>query len=494
MNIFKRAWISIVRRKTNSIILMLIIFVLANVLLTTLTVTNSLKDTKEIVLKQFTPIVQIDRNYDYNTEENITIPTAEMADKLYANTKSIVKNYDYSTGVRLEAGQDLKLATVPMADDIRKQLEGHVVKDIKVSGTQLPQTSLVASDEAKMISGKGFSEEDIENGKAKVIVSKQFATDNALSVGSIFTLESVLYAMESGENNSYSAGDAYYHKEVEVEVAGIIEINEVEEFIKKQEVKENKSYEDISEKLILVNTIYAPNAFIRPINVETNTAFANKNPELAEDFLGDGEEHIYPKFVLNDFDDLDAFTKEANKIYNKDEFVVLSASYEYEIMAAPLSSMESLLDLVFKITVFASIVILSLVLCIFMYLRQKEMGIFLALGEQRYKIILQLLIETLLIAVIGGSLAILSSLFFSDLLASSTLQSLMSASSDAMNSGTIGLYSSGIDVDFISEQFQVGFSALTLGLFYLTMIFTIVVAQIVTAVYLLRLNPKKILM
>ncbi|MFV0381559.1 MAG: ABC transporter permease, partial [Breznakia sp.] len=49
-----------------------------------------------------------------------------------------------------------------------------------------------------------------------------------------------------------------------------------------------------------------------------------------------------------------------------------------------------------------------------MYLRQKEMGIFLALGEKRKNIIIQLLIETLMIAFIGTMLAILIFLFGND--------------------------------------------------------------------------------
>ncbi|MFV0381562.1 MAG: hypothetical protein ACK5KR_05020 [Breznakia sp.] len=83
MKIFKRAWISITRRKNNSLILLFIVFLLANVLLTTLALTTSLKETEKSVLKQFPPSVSIEFNYENEAEgkEEFPEPTADMAER-----------------------------------------------------------------------------------------------------------------------------------------------------------------------------------------------------------------------------------------------------------------------------------------------------------------------------------------------------------------------------------------------------------------------------
>ena len=60
-----------------------------------------------------------------------------------------------------------------------------------------------------------------------------------------------------------------------------------------------------------------------------------------------------------------------------------------------------------------------------MYLRQKEMGIYLALGEKKSKIIGQLLLESLVVCIVGASLAILTSMVFSNMLADSALQAML---------------------------------------------------------------------
>lgn len=52
----------------------------------------------------------------------------------------------------------------------------------------------------------------------------------------------------------------------------------------------------------------------------------------------------------------------------------------------------------------------------------------------------------------------------------------------------------GLNVEEIANQYQGGFSLIALFVFYLTLIITIVVSQLATMLYLLRLNPKKILM
>ena len=51
-----------------------------------------------------------------------------------------------------------------------------------------------------------------------------------------------------------------------------------------------------------------------------------------------------------------------------------------------------------------------------------------------------------------------------------------------------------IDPYLISQQYQGGFTPMTIITFYVIMVATIFLAQLATVLYLLRMNPKKILM
>lgn len=500
MNIIKRAWISITRRKVNSLILMLIVFILANVLLTTMSVTMSLNNTKETVLKQLAPVVSIDMDYDkmYSQEgnnEEVEVPKMDgkMAEELYQKTKSMVKSYDYSSWFSLNS-KELKNTELPHDESISyggMEEDGGI--SISMSGTQMAETSLVDSDMGKIIEGKGFSASDIKDGGNKAIVSKQFAETNNLAVGDVLKLKQRIFdyiTEEMMDENTKPVKEIDY----ELEIVGVVEIDRVEEYIAKANKKSNQS-DEYFEVMSIVDVIYAPNVTLNKMQTSDFETLKELHPDEADQFEYNPNDFIAPKYVLKDMKYLDEFISEAKKIYSPDKFAITSASDTYDLAAKPLSSMEDLLNLIFTITVIASIVILTLVLCIFMYLRQKEMGILLALGEPKSKIIGQLLIETLIVAAIGATLAVFTSMIFSNMIADNALQSLLNPA-DMMEGGMMmrGPGTQNITPELISQQYQGGFTFMTIILFYLTMIGTIVVSQLATALYLLRLNPKKILM
>lgn len=491
MSIVKRAWISITRRKNNSIVIFLIIFILSNVLLITLTASNSIKNTKEMVLEQYPPVVSIDYNYEnYGKKEYNPELTLDKVETLYSKSKDIIKSYDYSLSISLDKTDEINLSNISEKVSQLEEIEG--LQDYLVlSGTQLSSTSLIDEGKAKLIKGKGFSDEDIKNANPKVIVSKQFAEANALEIGTILSLKNVLYEMELAGGAGYVQGDEYFSEEIDLEVVGILEINEIEDFIKKENVENSSDTSMVFEKQQIADRLYVPNMYVNNLIIANNQHIYEKYGDEAESMPLTKTNNVAPKFVLNDMKDLEKFTTIAKEIYNENDFSITSIVDEYESIAKPLNSMSELLDLIFKISILASIVIITLVLCVFMYFRKKEMGILLALGEKREKIFTQLLIETLLISILAATLAIFTSMFFSNMLMDNTMNSLLTSTTNqtvVMGSGY------GLNVEEIANQYQGGFSLIALFVFYLTLIITIVVSQLATMLYLLRLNPKKILM
>lgn len=497
MNIFKRAWISVTRRKANSLVLLLIVFILANVLLTTFSLTTSLKKTRETVLSQMNPKVTLEMDYEKIMEEDMEkLPpfvTSEQAKEIYEKGKSFIKDYEVSKNSWMSLTPSLKEAELleALSGGGNEFITGESY--ISLKGADKTKIGDIASGEAKLISGKGFRDEDLKNGNNKVLISKQFAEANNLEVGSTFSLTKKLYdANGNGMNGTEKALGSF---DEEFEVVGILEYDEVNAYITKNKDKKNPNLNDaflIQEK---ANAIIIPNEAISKI----------ENRELAmSEQLGIAQEgaelgYLTLNYTLRSYKDTEAFTKVVEEVTGNPYVKVNSATSAYAQSAKPLESMEGMLDMVFVITIFASVVILALVLCIFMYLRQKELGVFLALGQKKSEIVMQLFIEALLVCIVGASFAILTSLIFSNWLADSVMQSMLNPVLDAANEGgmtsiVVGGGSLSIDPDVIAQNYQGGFSLETIFIFYGIMIVTIILAQAATSLYLLRLQPKKILM
>lgn len=491
MNIWKRAWISILRRRASSFVLLLIVFVLANVLLTTLTVTSSMKSTRETVLKQYPPVVKVSEIEDLGEPKKAGVLTLDKAKSLYDKTRDIVKSFDYKLNYSLNyEGRYV----APQIEGIDSEYATSMFV-LNISGTQLNTPTFVQENVAKIISGNGFSDVDINEGKPKIMVSKQWAQTNNLEVGSMITLDRTLTSLQTNEETNVTTANRFFEEPLEFEIVGIVEYKEIEEFSKKND-KNTKNIHRIENNLISKAMMaFIPNNYIMPLIQDDLHRVKEESPDNYESYYGTRKNAVYPTYTLKDMKDLDAFLKAAEEVYDKDSFSFHSAAKEYEILAKPMNSMENLLDIIFKITVVMSVVVLSLILCIFVYLRQKEMGVYLALGEKHKNIIGQLLIETIIVSIVGATLAILTSMFFSEMLASNTMQSLLETTTKIPD----GLFSPfdmsyHLSPEIISQQYQGGFTVVSLLVFYGVMLVTILTSQIVTVFYLLRLNPKKILM
>lgn len=106
-----------------------------------------------------------------------------------------------------------------------------------------------------------------------------------------------------------------------------------------------------------------------------------------------------------------------------DKADVTTSDALYQQMKAPLTQITRVVSLMRLLTFFTGTVIVSLLLCMWMRSRQKEMAVFISMGEQKIIIFLQALLEAavvFLIALIGScGLGSLASGWLQDLLLSS---------------------------------------------------------------------------
>ena len=139
-------------------------------------------------------------------------------------------------------------------------------------------------------------------------------------------------------------------------------------------------------------------------------------------------------------------------------------------MKAPLTQITRVVELMRMLTFITGTVIVSLLLCMWMRSRQKEMAVFLSMGEQKFTIFLQALLEAafLFLIAIAGACAL-------GLLAAKALQSIL------LTSVTTDI-SLDVSLQFADIVLLLGIGSVV-----------VVIAVLISLVPVIRANPKDIL-
>src|SRR5699024_8038560 len=172
-----------------------------------------------------------------------------------------------------------------------------------------------------------------------------------------------------------------------------------------------------------------------------------------------------------------------------------SATDHYDSIAGPIESMSKLAKYVLIVAVVATVLITGLVVLLFLRDRKRELGIYLSLGERKSRVVGQILIEVMVVAFIGITI----SLFSGNVLADQVSGTLMKA--DDNNFGyhdEYMYYGGGIQTDLteddVMDSYEVSLTSSYVIAFYAIGLLTILISTIIPLIYIVRLNPKKILM
>ena len=154
----------------------------------------------------------------------------------------------------------------------------------------------------------------------------------------------------------------------------------------------------------------------------------------------------------------------------QDKAEVTTSDALYQQMKAPLTQITRVVELMRMLTFITGTVIVSLLLCMWMRSRQKEMAVFLSMGEQKFTIFLQALLEAavLFLIAMGGACGF-------GWLAAEGLQSMLFTSM----------------TQDISLQVSLQFADIVLLLGIGSVV--VVIAVMVSLVPVIRANPKDIL-
>ena len=468
MNFINRSLLSIKRRKNRSIILFIAVFLICNVMAGAISVKNALLNTE----KSFTDLIPVEvsivDDYSYFLDDSDTSLTEDIVKKI--GNSSYIKNYYYYYKYylgsdKLENGKEDVIVRAGDSDDN----EYHAFNSFDIYGAFKKTVIQQEDGSIKIISGNSFADENIKNGDNVILVSQEVAIKNKLEVGDKIKLGSQI--------NIYSADSTTV--EDEYTIIGIFETS--------------KSYERDTEGNLVeiesqyVDTIYMPNEAVKNIHNKVITEREKQNVDDYDPFS------IETKYQLNSIDDIEEFKSENLNALPKG-YVFEDNSESISSVTGPMNNMKDLSNIIVYASIIASIIIIGLISILFCKERKKEMGIYLALGERKKNIAMQLLFETLLVAIIAITISVFTGNMIAKNVSNKMLQNQITEQNTKLSESNYYNYDSLIDDEEIISNYNVSLNGSTILMIYGISILSISLATILPICYTLKLNPRKILM
>lgn len=514
MNLLKRAWLSIRRRLGKFMLFLSCVFLLAVLMSGAFSVQQAITNTDAALRAQLpavaTLVIDVEASQEY-FEETGTFPedTVTPSTIREIGALSYVEAFDYTAwgfnffsselnrafNADLFSHLDLPESGIRDTGSL-SYWEETPLEQFTLKGGQHPDILDIEVGLIELRAGRTFTKEEVETLSYVAVVSQDFLSVNNLSLGSILTLDYLIFNEAEGvvSDDHHSEENLLAEQTFELEIIGVFE---------KLLEPDAESFE-VQHYIDFVNRIYVPNVVVESIVDLYMEVLPEIDPEFyAEISAIDNIEEVlgYDNFLFLLYDPMDlvAFADEANDLL-PGFWVVEDLSNTYSDISNSMEMMNEIADWLVIGSVFATLVVLGLLILLFLVDREQEVGIYLALGEKKHKILIQFIFEIMIAAIIGMTFA----LFVGNLMGSHVSQTMieqdvMRQLEDPERIETFGLlYGMGFRVDMTHEEmlelYEVTLDASTIVLFYAVTLSTVLVTTSVPIWMVVNMKPKEILM
>lgn len=546
LNLFKRAFLNVIRTKTKSIILILTFFLIGNFVIIGLGVSNAAENAKTLTRRKMRAVVSCEIDYDevykyldtLSEEEQNAFWQNNTTSLRYQDIKelvndervSLVQASSYSTN--LYSSEDNPIKYVPI-DNKAEQERQENNENMYYSGDFFLKTNLfpncieLLEGTFSMVDGEFYSQEDINNAKEVVVITKQLAELNGIKVGDQieFYLDAPRY-IEENMNMIPDLKEEYFR--ITLKVKGIYDHTNVitpdrEDYdylqpyenpdnlvmmpastLQKYTSVINKIYDDYYNSME-GGVVYNDAVATEEVAVaESSTAVAS-NSDLA-DTSSDSSDLINSiilssvKFFLNDPLVVDDFVNENEELLPK--FFYFNANNdEFKNLSKPLDTLSMYSNLIIWLVVINAIVIITLVVALTLKTREYEIGVLLSIGASKVKVIMQFFAELAIVALIGFTLSTISGSLISSKIGNTVLD--YQIQRDELDKDNDNYYYDSvwnedyfthITLDDLVEEYDSSISPLIILEIYIMGLGIVFISTLIPALMIMRFNPKKILM
>ena len=384
----------------------------------------------------------------------------------------------------------------------------------RLFGVSRPEVIYIENGMYELFEGRLFTEAEInpsdELSIAPILVSREFAELNGLSLGSTIDLFHHYFELPDGANLPED-GLAYlttleelwahpYNNWIEFEYE--FEIVGIFNFTRSLRGRDW----DLLNHQSMINLVFTPNwraDEMRRRRLESNIEQADtlnvhhlvdSDPEM----LWREQELITPFWVLYDFAHVDDFVEQANALLLPYYLEIEDLSGTFGGMITATDNLNTVVGRILWLGFGAIVIVLSLLIILYLRDRQYELGVYLALGEKKLKIILQLLTEVISVSLVGLIFAFAIGVVVSEEISLSMLRAELAANARDEHywPSMIELVGFGQEMtpEEMLEAFNVSLSVETTLLFFAVGLGTVILSTIVPVAFILELNPKDILM
>ena len=460
MSILEHIWLSISRRLSKSLILILIIFVLGNVLCASLSITNSMNELEKSVKEKLGINVNIVKNEEqyiyqdyFHNKEKFELLQHKI-DQLKERNKILYS--DFQCVLNGFKSDSLLFNNT--------YFENYNVNNLYLIGISETQFIDQIEENIEIIKGRYFTNKEIINKERVIIISECFTNNNEIKIGDEIQLKRDFY----DENI-----EANY---INYTVIGIFR-------------KNSDSINSNSYNIENYDThIYIPLTTMLD-EYEKITNYYNLYPNATKYFSLELNE-IKVKVANVDFEDevINYLNKSISLLNdnNIQMYKIKSSADIYDKIASPLSLISKIATIL-KIVAFSSLCILSS-LCIFLFLKDRkyEIAVLYSLGQKKQQIIFKQFLEIYIICMLSITLSLISGYKIAQLYSKHMVENQIETIKyqyiiDNYEENLFDDYSMNFDINYLKSVYII--ISLVSG-----------ISTILPTIYILRLNPKKLLM
>lgn len=516
MNLIQRGWRSIVKQRGKSVLLFALVLILGIITAGAISVHLAINSTTRGLRHQIPNAMTIGEEVDLVNEyfdndwgsyerANRKRLTPEIATAI--GELPHVQHFDYMESTLLSSFE--LRGYWGWEDELLSDL---TAQRFDLQGTNRQDLIQIEIGTMNLMAGRGFSEEELTTVKniSPVIISEQLARENNLFLGSIFKLYNLIFMSEDDQFNfmdGIGVDDIEFTQvSMEFEVVGLFDIPITSETqIMGQLFRADN---DANLRSTALNTLHVPNWVIRDISERTEKEISyileEQGVQIEPDIFLFKTPFIQTLYIV-DHDDMDAFRAAAEPLLPTQFYRILDFSYRIEHLNGAMATLQNIADWILYGSIGATLVIVSLLLTLTLKDRITEMGIYMALGERKWKIYLQVLFESLSVSFIAITFALFVGNVISQNLSQTMIANELNEQWEARDGlagwaggslvfARLAIPNPSMSPDEMMELFDTSLTVETMAVFYLVGLGTVAISTLIPLAWVLSRNPRNILL
>lgn len=371
MRIFIHGIKSIIRRPAKTTMLFLILFVIFNLIFIGFIIDNSISESKEYIRNQMGSAVEYKMDFESllsgeNRQQmqmqSIPALSKQVADKMAQSV--YVSQYFLSESGNVNSDTISPAETQQSAGGFQRSFS-----DFSLKGSNVTVPIDFVMENIALKEGNLFSAANIDNGDNVILISEAIANANNLRVNDTVSLSLASNNFGGPGNANNQTTTTTTAESQSFVVIGTFEVRS----------------EDFD-----VNTILTSNAVIETLN--NNVGSDDTNASIV--------------YLLNNPEHVNAFIEENTPYLTSEYHSLYSNDDDYVSLTKPLDLITVITALFCGVVFAAGSAIILAIVTIFVRDRKFEIGLLLASGEGRMKIVTQFVLEIMVIAIIAFTFSV----------------------------------------------------------------------------------------